>query len=146
MVDPSVWSNYAWSAACLFIVVFSVINVTRVSGWTALSKAYPALTPFHGKLIRADKGFVGSLENNRLILIGQDSQGIYIAQRFPFSLAAHPIFVPWSDVTIKYQQFGKKLLQVLRFQRVPSISISVWRLSEEDIIDKSLTVDRVKSA
>ena len=88
-------------ALALFGYLAFVTGVTvlifRVSGWYALSKAYPrpiSATP--GERRWGVSGKIGRIASNRALIVGTDQGGLYLSYIPPFSLVAPALYIPWT--------------------------------------------------
>jgi hypothetical protein len=130
----------------LFIGLISHMSRFRQSGWRTLARAYRYAGKFSG-----EKWYFSNVEFHRkfcywdgyglTLIIGANSEGLYLGQMFPFQLAHPAILVPWSDVrAVNYKNPRISRTPVLILGRRPRVRIRVDR-ELRDKIGKYLQIN-----
>ncbi len=115
----------------LFVVAlwFAVgIAVSFLSGWAELARIYRLPGEFTGNRWKWQSARMRLLIGyNNCLTVGANQQGLYLAMFFPFRVGHPPLFIPWSDISVRK---GKSLWwkwSEFRFRQAPSVWI---RLNE----------------
>jgi hypothetical protein len=120
----------------LFVVVLVYFTVSLVvrwwSGWAVLAQQFRLRTKFNGSRWRGQSGQMRWLCGySGCLIVGANSEGLYVATLSFFPLFHPPLFIPWDKVSVA----KKNLLFVtgVRFQLGKESSVPLWvreRLAE----------------
>jgi hypothetical protein len=108
--------------------IFIGLFLSFLGGWRELGQVYHADKKIEGHKWSWQSGYTRfGVNYNHCLNIRANRNGIYIAISLPFRLGHPPLFIPWSDITIKRQKvlFFKQIC--FTFAKVPSVS---FRISE----------------
>jgi hypothetical protein len=85
---------------CLWLFVCATISV--IGGWFSLAKVYRAQLAFDGTRWSGQSGGMRRLANyNRVLTIGVDPQGLYLATMFLFRFMHPPLLIPWNEIKVR---------------------------------------------
>ena len=110
----AVWTGASWLVAI-------------VSGWRRLSEAYPARLPFTGKHWWFQSAEMGRRSRyGGTLIVGANHEGMHLSVLLPFRVAHPPLFIPWSDITMREQKsrFSSTRME-LAFQKVPGVPMKI---------------------
>lgn len=100
--------------------------VSHLGGWSSLAQRYRREEPFTGQMWHGCSGYFKPLGSYRRVLtLGADSGGLYIATLALFRLAHPPLYVPWSDVSTEPSRSLVSSVVELHFARVPGVSLKI---------------------
>lgn len=104
------------------------IAVSFLSGWAELARIYRLAGEFSGNRWRLQSGQMRLLMGyNNCLTVGANRQGLHVATFFLFRAGHPPLFIPWSDISVRK---GKSLWlkwSEFRFRQAPSVWV---RLNE----------------
>jgi hypothetical protein len=106
--------------------VFIVRRVARTSGWRDLATSYRATAPFHGRRRYLQSGSVGGVSHGGTLILGADADGLYMSVLAPFRFGHQPLYIPWSDVTVRREKRVFSRLGVLTFAKHPSATLHTY--------------------
>lgn len=87
-------------AAALLCAIFLVIS--RLGGWTALTRRFRATDPFYGETWRWQSAkFRGWCDYNNCLTIGVSQEELYLAVMVPFGLFHPPLSIPWREIEVE---------------------------------------------
>lgn len=107
-----------------FIAVWCgiVFLLSLVSGWRELSQYYGSTAPFNGPRfwfqsvsMRLRVGY------NNCLIVGANTEGLYVSILFPFRIGHPPLLFPWVDISVAEKRGFLLRGFELRFNRCPSI-------------------------
>ncbi len=85
----------------LFISILALLLVSKMGGWSDLSRRFRATQAFQGRIwqwksarMRAGMGY------NNCLTIGSSSEGLYLAVRLIPRFGHLPLFIPWQEVSV----------------------------------------------
>ena len=87
--------------AAYFVLLWVGIGfiVPVFSGWRALAQRYRTDRPFPEHTRRMQSGQMRSMTNyGRVLILGSDSEGLYLGVMFLFRIGHAPLFIPWQNV------------------------------------------------
>jgi len=105
-MDAQRWidQHFALVFPIFFVLLWMVISalISYVGGWRTLSRSFRATEPFAGAKRYLQSGQMRWIAGyNNCLTVGADSNGLYLAILFPFRLMHPPLFVPWSEVSVR---------------------------------------------
>ena len=104
------------------------------SGWRQLSQYYRSSGLFEGRRFYFQSGAMRlRARYNSVLILGVNSEGLYLSILFPFRVGHPPLLVPWGDISWTEKPgrfFGGFELQ---FARSPSIPFLISRRLMEKI-------------
>lgn len=99
-----------------------VFLLSLFSGWQKLSQYYRPTAPFNGPRfwfqtasMRLRVGY------NNCLIVGANTEGLYVSILFPFRIGHSPFFFPWVDISVTEKRGFLLRGFELRFSRCPSI-------------------------
>ena len=102
----------------VLLSLLGAVVMSRIAGWPALARLYPAAAPPAGRNMGFCTGALGRrtfpIRYRRCLRIVLNEQGLYASLMFPFKIGAPAIFVPWSQV---------RRYEVRRVMRAPIITL-----------------------
>jgi len=101
--------------------------ISRTSGWSLLSKVYPAQNPFSGTVIRFQAAAFRKGSNyNGCLNFGGDVAGLYMVPMLIFRAFHKPLMIPWDDIWARPVKLWKIMNFVeLRFRQAPDIPVRI---------------------
>ena len=109
-----------------------------LSGWFSLAREYRASESFEGKkwyLQSGDLGWFWPFGSMRGVLnIGANRAGLYLSVLFPFRPGKPPLFIPWTDISVKTKKGIFFKYTVFKFRRVPSVPLKIMERVGREII------------
>ena len=90
--------------ALYFIGLWLLIStlISLIGGWFALSKFYRMRTPFSGQKVSGQSGQMRWLTNySRILTLGANQRGLYLASMFLFRFMQPPLLIPWEEVKVR---------------------------------------------
>ena|ERR1700690_1947244 len=114
-----------WTFICLFL--------SLLGGWRELGQVYHADGKIEGDKWSWQSGSTRfGVNYNHCLNIRANRKGIYIAISLPFRLGHPPLFIPWSDITIKQQKVLCFKRICFTFAKVPNVPFKISeRLAEK---------------
>jgi hypothetical protein len=116
----------------IWALVLFTMFIKAMSFWNILANTYSYSENFTGKcwknqnvgatLVKQDRSIHG-LGNS--ITICRNLNGIYIVNPLPFGMGGSSIFVPWNEVTSKYEVEDKVLIADIYFSKTPGIWLQI---------------------
>ncbi len=96
--------------------------------WGHLARRYPVIEPFHGTVRHFQSCQLGWSNYSRILTVGVNPHGLYLAVFFLFRPGHPPVFIPWADVSgrvVRVWVFGHWL--ELTFEKCPGVVIRLPR-------------------
>jgi len=85
---------------CLWLLVGAITSF--IGGWFSLAKVFRTRVPFNGTKWRGQSGQMRWLANyNRVLTLGTNQEGLYLASMFLFRFMHPPLLVPWSEISVR---------------------------------------------
>lgn len=110
----------------LLIVVGLVTS--QVSGWASLAQRYRCEEGFSGERLRFRSAAMRySSHYGNCLTMGADPQGLFVSMSLPFLVGHPPLFIPWSEITVRRGRFLWSKYVELRLGREAAIP---FRISE----------------
>jgi len=110
----------------LWVVVAIVFS--HVSGWALLAQTYRCEEDFSGDRLRFRSAAMRySSHYGNCLTMGANPQGLFLSMSVTFFVGHPPLFIPWSDVTVRRGRFLWSKYVELRLGRGPAIA---FRISE----------------
>jgi len=79
--------------------------ISYIGGWRALSKSFRAGEPFVGTKRYFQSGQMRWLVGyGNCLTVGANSDGLYLGILFLFRFVHPPLFIPWSEVSVRTKQ------------------------------------------
>jgi hypothetical protein len=104
------------------------IALSLIGGWWQLAREYRFSGSFAGKQWRSQNVRMRAFVRYRTsVNIGADEAGLYLSVSAFFRLAHAPLFVPWSDVTLRERDEGIIFRNELRFSKEPDVPVQVTK-------------------
>jgi hypothetical protein len=98
---------------------------TARGNWAALAGAYRYRGTFPSSRWHRQDGNVGSEGFENGLTVGADSEGLYLAIVFLFRAGHPPLFIPWTDVSVRTEERFLATFMVFHFRSVPSVPLRV---------------------
>ena len=99
----------------LWLAITALISYT--GGWRTLSKTFRARGPFKGPTWHFQSGRMRGLSGyNNCLTVGASSDGFYLGVMFFLRFMHPPLFIPWSEVSIRTKRiwiFGERVTLTL---------------------------------
>ena len=113
----------------LFAGFFSAICflISFLTGWHDLASEYPLSGTFNGQRwhFRSANMRWGT-HYGGCLTFGADQAGLFISVIFPFRCGHPPLFIPWSEISVRSTRcFYISERTELRFRRAPSIPVYI---------------------
>jgi hypothetical protein len=108
-------------------IVVGLVN-SHLSGWASLAEHYRCDEGFSGDRLRFRSAAMryGSHYGNCLTM-GANPQGLFLSMSVPFLVGHPPLFIPWSEITVRRGRFLWSKYVELRLGRELGIA---FRISE----------------
>jgi len=116
-------------AFCVFFpLLWTLITffVSRVSGWASLAKHYKTDLPAPEHTRSLQSAIIGGARYNGVLSIGINTEGIYLKPFILFSFFHPPLFIPWSDTSVKlgkYYFWDTQIIEVGKSGRITIIRL-----------------------
>jgi hypothetical protein len=115
----------------LLVTIFAVVlglSISHLSGWASLAQRYRCEEGFSGDRSRFRSAAMryGSHYGNCLTM-GANPQGLFLSMSVPFLVGHPPLFIPWSEITVRRGRFLWSKYVELRLGQEPHIP---FRISE----------------
>jgi hypothetical protein len=115
----------------LFLILFAVFFsgvcfiISLMSGWHELANEYPLTGTFQGQRWHfRSANMRWGFHYNGCLTLGADQSGLFVSVLFPFRCGHPPLFIPWSDVSVRdTRYFYIFSMAEFRFQRAPSVPL-----------------------
>src|SRR5262249_2975039 len=98
---------------------------TARGGWAALAGAYRYAGAFPATRWRGQDGDVGSEGFENGLTVGADAEGLYLAVVFLFRAGHLPLFIPWTEVSVRREERFLTTFLVFHFRSVPTVPLRV---------------------
>jgi hypothetical protein len=117
-------------AVALFCVAFvglwvGMSFITARGNWAALAGAYRYSGAWPLGRWRHQDGDVGSEQYDNGLTIGADANGLYLAIVFLFRAGHPPLFIPWTEISVRRQERFLCAYAVFHFRSVPTVPLRV---------------------
>jgi hypothetical protein len=101
--------------------------ISLLSGWRRLSEAYPERLPFTGKHWWFQSAEMGRKSHyGGSLIVGANHEGLHLSVLLPFRIAHPPLFIPWSDISMREQKARFSFTKVeLAFQKAPGVPMRI---------------------
>lgn len=123
----------------LVITMWIVVGLvtSQVSGWASLAQRYRCEEGFSGDRLRFRSAAMryGSHYGNCLTM-GANPQGLFLSMSVPFLAGHPPLFIPWSEISVRRGRFlwskyvelrlGRELGIAFRISEGVATSLSAW--------------------
>jgi hypothetical protein len=108
----------------LWVLVCVVIS--HVGGWHELAGSYRLEQPLPETVWRFQSAQMRWLMGyNNCLTVGADASGLYLAMLFFFRPGHPPLFIRWSEMTVRQRKVFFVTMFELRFQSVPGVPLIV---------------------
>lgn len=102
-----------WSAILFFM--------SAAGGWRRLARTYAtADAPVGGRTFSGITGMIGAARYKRTLIVTTNDAGLYLKTRRVFSIFHTPLFIPWSEISIRKARIS------CAWNSSPSTSASRW--------------------
>ena len=94
--------------ALYFVALWSVIcySISWFSGWHRLAQQFRCERSFEGERWRFRSGLMRwNTRFGGALMLGANREGFFIAVLFLFRIGQPPLFIPWSEITIRQRQW-----------------------------------------
>jgi hypothetical protein len=107
---------------CLWIGVSFMVSL--VGGWFELGRAYRANKPFQGQKWRFQDAQLRLLMRyNKILTVGANGEGLYLAMFLLFAAGHPPLFIPWQDVSVRPGRILWIRVYQFEFREAPSVKL-----------------------
>ena len=115
-----------WNGLCVLL--------SFISGWGLLARKYRLRGHFDGKRWEVQYGRVGPISIRGGLILGANSEGLYLGMIPLFRPGHPPLLIPWKDTSVPREQ--SFFLPSMDFQvgSKPSVFLSVSAESAEQIV------------
>lgn len=100
-----------WAHGAEFVVYFIGLwclvcySLSWLGGWHALAHRYRCESDFSGERWRFRSGKMRwNLGYSSCLTFGANRDGLYLAVFFPFRVGQPPLFIPWSEITVRRER------------------------------------------
>lgn len=113
-----------------FLLVWcgTLIVMARLGGWIALAARYRATDRCEGRRWHfQDAGFRCWVNYGKVLTVGANAEGLYLAITIPIFPAHPPLFIPWSETKMEMKHSfwqGGDYLEI-RFPEVPTTVVKL---------------------
>ncbi len=141
MIPVSETPEWVWRLAPLLVVAgwFGVMNfIAFVGGWKSLAAVYQELTPFVGEKLRFRSGQLSGFTNyGSCLTLGANHMGLHMSVVVLMRPGHHPLFIPWTDVSVEITKSWLTSVAMLRFARAPSATLQISARLAKELASKS---------
>ena len=120
------WAKAVGFAVC-FIGFWCLVcySTSWVSGWHALARQHRLKQDFVGEQWRFRSGKMRWNTNfGNCLTIGANRDGLYLAVLFLFRVGMPPLFIPWSEITVRRER--RWFMRRIRFTLGNETQIPLW--------------------
>jgi hypothetical protein len=108
-------------------LIISSMLFSILSGWSRLARHYSTETEFVGKKWHHQSGRLGSVGLRRVLMIGVNTAGLFIAVPFFLRVGNPPLFIPWHDISVTEHEGFRYYCVQFAFSKVPSVRLQTPR-------------------
>lgn len=113
-------------------------GISWLSGWKALTKLYSGYSAYtEKKLYFQSAQFRWGINYNGVLIVGANTQGLYLSVLFLLKPGHTPLFIPWTEIRSEIRQ-GIFPTVTLQFIRQPKIFLSIPKRLAEMLQEMSL--------
>ena len=121
----------------LSIAVFVILTTSSESGWRRLAETYrsrDSSRSIQWRFVSARMGRGSSTVPYRAALnIGADTAGLHLSLFPLFRLGSPPLFVPWEDLSVSYEDISRREVE-FHFRGAPDVILRLGKTIGEDIL------------
>ena len=88
--------------------IFIVNIIATASGWKLLARRFRAQQPFTGPMWKYQRGAMRGAGYNGCLIVGADPMGMFLNIMRIFRPGHPPLFIPWSETTLRHQPWLPK--------------------------------------
>jgi hypothetical protein len=114
-----------------FILLWCVasFSLSLLGGWFSLAQHYRATQPFVGERWHMRSASLRFVSYGSCLILGSNTQGLFLSVLFPFRIGHPPLFIPWSEVlSAEHYKIAFLFPMVrFRFKQEPSASFKISR-------------------
>ena len=103
--------------------MFLMWLIAHAVGWSALARHYRNVEPFEGKKHHFCSGKISFGNYGNCLIVGANSDGLYLHVFLLFRVGHPPLFIPWTDLTPRVKRLW--FFEWLEFEpsRVPKVKV-----------------------
>jgi hypothetical protein len=117
----------AWTAGGVFL--------SFISGWALLARKYKLRGHFNGHRRWFVSGRIGIVPIHQALVVGANSEGLYLAVFPLFRPGCPPLLIPWSDTSVPREHSFFVPSMDFQIGTKPSIVLSIDFDVAEEIVD-----------
>jgi hypothetical protein len=105
---------FAFIFPIFFVALWCAIGFlsSKLTGWAVLAQRFRSTYPFAGQIWRWKSARMRRGANyNNCLTIGADPIGLYLSMVFFFRVGHPPLFLPWSEISVR----GRRKILFLKF-------------------------------
>ncbi|MDQ3821175.1 MAG: hypothetical protein M3362_26325 [Acidobacteriota bacterium] len=129
--------SYPLAFALIFLIAWlgSSWLIGNISGWRSLATIYPLVKSFPKKKWSSQSaqmhwfGFY-----NNCLNFGVDTEGVYISIWPLFRVGHPPLFIPWSDISVRERKSVIFTFIEFEFKGLPSIPLRISKRLYEPLV------------
>lgn len=124
----------------LLVAVFVLVlglSISHISGWAWLAQRYRCEEGFSGDRLRFRSAAMRYWSHyGNCLTMGANPQGLFLSMSVPFLVGHPPLFIPWSEVTVRRGRFlwskyvelrlGRELGIAFRISEGVAASLAAW--------------------
>jgi len=119
---PLVMAVFLIGFVALWVVVAVVLGL--IGGWRELARRYRSQLPFSGhKWYFRSATMNIFVRYNRMLTVGVNPAGLYLAVMALFRPGHPPLFIPWHDITMTSEQKFAATFIVFKFSGAPGVTL-----------------------
>jgi len=113
----------------LLVAVIAVVvglSISHISGWALLAQRYRCEGGFAGDRLRFRSAAMRySSHYGNCLTMGANPQGLFLSMSVSFLVGHPPLFIPWSEITVRRGRFLWSIYVELRLGREPAIPLRI---------------------
>jgi hypothetical protein len=120
--DPYIFFSFFipfWLAISLLLAL--------IGRWRSLARYYPYQHETIDKKKIFQSANIAGVSYKSCLIVGGNTQGLYISVFFIFSFGSRPLFIPWHDITIKKVKYWWLPMIELTVKQAPDVKIRFFQ-------------------
>lgn len=102
------------------------ILLARIGGWSTLADVYRSSEAFEGNRWRFQSAQMRwGVNYNGILTVGANTRGLYLAVGLLLRAGHPPLFIPWTDISVRPERGRWFAAMEFRCRRAPAIPIRI---------------------